>query len=320
MHNKQCVPNNAAARCITHIQAAFTWHCFHGKNRYLRTVYDFRLHVNDENTYWKWRPLNPETKNGVKRKRWVNSKNGEHGVTVAIVWPLSRHAQVIVVFKNESQQSACSCEIFGSVRARCTSLNTRGQSYCGSNIWILLARRRPWHYWVKPKRTCSWWDNFLTDVVSPKKWRENFRMSCSNFFLLCQKLRPLIERQATIMRQSVLKCRLCNSILPIWWRSPKKDNQCFWTGSLHCANCYLSSLLAIILAHNTLNNQRLYLRLIRRLETSNFPKCLCAVDGTHININSPAAMLRTTMYINRKSRFLLMCKHAVTTVVDSWTW
>ena len=63
--------------------------------------------------------------------------------------------------------------------------------------------RQPQRYWVKPGRTSSWWDNFLNNEVPIEEWKDNFRMSRSSFFLLCQKLKPLIQRRTTIMREPV---------------------------------------------------------------------------------------------------------------------
>ena len=64
-------------------------------------------------------------------------------------------------------------------------------------------------FWVRPGRTDGWWNNFVNNLVVPEEWRENFRMSRDNFFLVCNRLRPILEKQSTNMRQSttvVLSC------------------------------------------------------------------------------------------------------------------
>ena len=51
---------------------------------------------------------------------------------------------------------------------------------------------KPRQFWIRPGRTCMWWDNFIKDVVVPEEWKENFRMTKTSFMNLCQQLRPHI--------------------------------------------------------------------------------------------------------------------------------
>ena len=60
--------------------------------------------------------------------------------------------------------------------------------------------RRQRRYWVRPGRTCAWWDSFVNGTVVAEEWKENFRMSKSTFLKLCDELRPHITRHDTVMR------------------------------------------------------------------------------------------------------------------------
>ena len=62
------------------------------------------------------------------------------------------------------------------------------------------AKRR---FWTRPGRTSAWWDNFASQNVVPEEWKENFRMSRDTFLILCEELRPFIEKQDTNMRLPV---------------------------------------------------------------------------------------------------------------------
>ena len=73
----------------------------------------------------------------------------------------------------------------------------RHQSCCN---W----ERAAWRYWTRPGRTRSWWSNFVSNVVPAEEWKENFHMSrCTlcMFQVLCDHLRPFLERQSTVMRE-----------------------------------------------------------------------------------------------------------------------
>ena len=37
--------------------------------------------------------------------------------------------------------------------------------------------RRKQRFWIRPGRTSAWWDGFVSEIVLPEEWRENFRMS-----------------------------------------------------------------------------------------------------------------------------------------------
>ena len=117
--------------------------------------------------------------NGVKRKRWVNSKNGDlseyngHCHT-KLKWLLrvQKWIQTVSLFLGDFFGSVQSVRhsILVETREDKVTVGTISGFYCQ----IVMRRplhhpQRPRHYWVKPRRTCSWWDNFLTDVVPPEK-------------------------------------------------------------------------------------------------------------------------------------------------------
>ena len=88
-----------------------------------------------------------------------------------------------------------------------TSIDQR-QSIFRNLMAMKNARRNPKRrFWIRPGRTDGWWQNFVDNVVVPEEWRENFRMSKNSFLLLCNKLRPFLEKQTTNMRQSICQWR-----------------------------------------------------------------------------------------------------------------
>ena len=55
-------------------------------------------------------------------------------------------------------------------------------------------------FWTRPGRTSAWWDNFVSQTVVKEEWKENFRMSRPTFLLLCEELRPSVQKKATNVR------------------------------------------------------------------------------------------------------------------------
>ena len=58
-------------------------------------------------------------------------------------------------------------------------------------------------FWTRPGRTSAWWDNFASQTVVEEEWKENFRMNRPTFRLLCEELRPFVQKKATNMRLPV---------------------------------------------------------------------------------------------------------------------
>ena len=56
---------------------------------------------------------------------------------------------------------------------------------------------------IRPGRTHAWWDSFVSNVIAPEEWVENFRMSRDSFLSLCGQLEPHIKCQRTRMREPV---------------------------------------------------------------------------------------------------------------------
>lgn len=61
-------------------------------------------------------------------------------------------------------------------------------------------RRR---FWVRPGRTSIWWDNIIRGLTVNEEWKENFRMSKSSFYKLCNELRSYIIKESTVMHSPI---------------------------------------------------------------------------------------------------------------------
>ena len=185
----------------------------------------------------------------------------------------------------------------------------------GTSSWQVLRRPRlrslrgPRRYWIRPGRTRAWWDNFITNVVVPEDWKENFRMSRVTFLSLCEELKPLIERQSTRMRMPIEVDRqvaLTLYYLADEGRMRKTANS--FGISRPSVSITVRRVCRAICEH--LGPQLIRLPTTEEevnektrafFDCFRFPQCLGAVDGMHIDVKQPAA--NAIDFINRKSRF-----------------
>ena len=65
------------------------------------------------------------------------------------------------------------------------------------------SRRSPPRFWVRPHRNLKWWNNFMNGNMIPEEWKENFRMSERSFYILCEELRPYIQKETTRFRKPI---------------------------------------------------------------------------------------------------------------------
>ena len=56
--------------------------------------------------------------------------------------------------------------------------------------------------WVKP-RSSQWWEQVVNQMFTSYDWLENFRMSQATFLYVCSEVRPLIEKEDTVMRTAL---------------------------------------------------------------------------------------------------------------------
>ena len=56
--------------------------------------------------------------------------------------------------------------------------------------------------WCRP-RSVQWWSDVWSGRYGEAWWKENLRMSRDTFNVLCQDLRPHIERQETRLRMPI---------------------------------------------------------------------------------------------------------------------
>ena len=56
--------------------------------------------------------------------------------------------------------------------------------------------------WMK-ERSSYWWDNVVNRTFSAHDWLENFRMSQATFLYVCNEIRPVVEKEDTVMRSAI---------------------------------------------------------------------------------------------------------------------
>ena len=56
--------------------------------------------------------------------------------------------------------------------------------------------------WMK-ERSSYWWDDVVNRTFSAHDWLENFRMSQATFLYVCNEIRPVVEKEDTVMRSAI---------------------------------------------------------------------------------------------------------------------
>ena len=77
-------------------------------------------------------------------------------------------------------------------------------AHCRTMFLLMLTEHSRVHpeVWCKYRST-EWWRDVMNGLYGDDWWKENLRMSESTFKLLCDELRPHIERQTTKFREAV---------------------------------------------------------------------------------------------------------------------
>ncbi len=158
--------------------------------------------------------------------------------------------------------------------------------------------------WMK-ERSSYWWDNVVNHTFSAHDWLENFRMSQATFLYVCNEIRPVVEKEDTVMRSAIpVEQRVA---LTLWFLATNSDYRTIghlFGVSKHTVCVVTKEVCAAIV--------KVLLPKYIRIPTGDglkaviegfkdklgFPQCVGVVDGTHIPIVSPVEC--PADYYNRK--------------------
>ena len=151
----------------------------------------------------------------------------------------------------------------------------------------------------------------------PEGWKENFRMSERSFYILCEKLRPYIQKQTTRFSKLISVEKQVASTL--YYVSDEGRLRKVANASGICKSTTSGIIRRVTQAISKFLPTK-YIRVLSTEEDVNnlvkdfyeqhgFPQCLGAIDGTHIRIKQPSCSARRD-YINRKGNFTINCQAA----------
>ena len=142
-------------------------------------------------------------------------------------------------------------------------------------------------------------------------WLENFRLSKSTFYYLCEKLRPVIERQNTQMRQAIyVEHRIA---ITLWCLATCSEYRTIGHlfGVARSTVCVFVHDTCKAIVHVLLD---VYIKFPQGSElcdiVSGFKtkwgmvQCAGAIDGSHVPVTPPA--LNHTDYYNRKGWYSVL--------------
>lgn len=149
----------------------------------------------------------------------------------------------------------------------------------------------------------------MSGLMLEEEWKENFRMSKSTFFKLCDAVRPFLVKQCTNMRMPVSVEK--QVAVTLYYLSDEGRYRKV-ANAFGLAKCTVSVIVRRVctVISAVLGPQYITLpKTENELEEAvqqfyskhGFPQCFGAVDGTHIFIKQPNK--NATDFLNRKNRF-----------------
>ncbi|XP_065908880.1 uncharacterized protein [Dysidea avara] len=173
-----------------------------------------------------------------------------------------------------------------------------------------LCNRQDRTIWMHP-RSSNWWEDVVLQSFGSRDWLENFRVSRTTFNYLCEQLRPLIEKETTVMRRPVSVERRVAITLWILATPSEYCTVAHHFGIARCTVCIIvketckaivQKLVPLYIHFPTGEGLKEVITGFK--EKWGVPQCAGSVDGTHIPITPP--FMNHTDYYNCKGGTLLL--------------
>ena len=184
-----------------------------------------------------------------------------------------------------------------------------------STIVEIIYGRHERTIWMNP-RSSHWWEDVVLRNFGVRDWLENFRVSQETFHYLCQQLKPLIEKQSTVMRRPISVERRVAITLWILTTPSEYRSVAHLFGIARCTVCVIvrETCKAIVKKLAPLYVSFPHGESLKDVvkgfkERWGLPQCGGSIDGTHIPISAPA--MNHTDYYNRKGWYSMVTQAVV---------
>ena len=178
-----------------------------------------------------------------------------------------------------------------------------------------LCNRQDRTIWMHP-RSSNWWEDVVLQSFGSRDWLENFRISRATFNYLCEQLRPLVEKETTVMRKPVSVERRVAIILWILATPSEYRTVAHLFGIARCTigiivketcKAIVQKLVPLYIRFPTGEGLKEVITGFK--EKWGVPQCAGSVDGTHILITPP--LMNHTDYYNRKGWYSVVTQAVV---------
>ena len=162
-------------------------------------------------------------------------------------------------------------------------------SLCMCAVQLLVPCRAAW----ARTRSTEWWDRIVSGFFTSQDWLINFRMSQATFNYICTELRNEIERNDTVMRNSIpVQVRVA---ITLWFLATNADYSTIGHlfGISKASVCQIRkdvcrAIVKVLLPkYVKIPTGRVLSTVIKGFEKRGFPQCGGALDGSHIPIEVP---------------------------------
>ncbi|XP_065121943.2 uncharacterized protein [Paramisgurnus dabryanus] len=165
------------------------------------------------------------------------------------------------------------------------------------------------------RRSREWWNNIVLGTYNDDQWLEHFRIRRRTFNVLCDKLRPLLKKKQTHLRQTItVELRVAAAL---WYLASGTDYrtlaELFGMGkaTVHRIVSEVCEAIRTLQSFfiNLPKGEKLQEVVEGFKERWGFPQCAGAIDGSHISVTPPSEDSKD--YYNRKGSYSIILQAVV---------